>query len=411
MWLTYGVDAHQALVAIDDVPRGKSSLRCPYCGGPLTAKKGRITQHHFAHTEDTCRAVARESDLPTLPLYDQFHLHLSGRELEDLHRYWQAYGAHGWSVPVHDDSPLVRRALLAWNRWRDRQRGGYAFTKLGQIPVGALSLRLFTEVQEPLIMQRLAHLEAMTTNAWQRQLPTWEQDLTDLRLYRAQLRRILAVSLYFCEVRAEQAVYYKIGVTSRPLNEWVEEIRQDLLTQRAAVTVTVLDARPHRGNVELYFKHRYHAHQQRIGTLTEYFQFEDVTPVLRDLRRMPSKELSVVEREILDGLPSALERHIAETTARQAAQEAAWHAAEQRSMAIKQGMQRVAAQGVHVGRPTGSTECPSAFLAKPATQLVIAALDRGASLRKAAQSAGVSVNTVRKVVALVKTTAPGHIST
>jgi hypothetical protein len=93
MWLAYGVDEHQALVAIDDVPRGKSPLRCPYCGGPLLAKKGRIKQHHFAHAEETCRAVARESDLPTLPLYDQFHLHLSGRELADLHCYWQAYGA------------------------------------------------------------------------------------------------------------------------------------------------------------------------------------------------------------------------------------------------------------------------------------------------------------------------------
>ena len=39
MWLAYGVDDHQALVAIDEVPRGKSPLRCPYCGGTLTAKK------------------------------------------------------------------------------------------------------------------------------------------------------------------------------------------------------------------------------------------------------------------------------------------------------------------------------------------------------------------------------------
>jgi hypothetical protein len=148
-----------------------------------------------------------------------------------------------------------------------------------------------------------------------------------------------------------------------------------------------------------------------MGTLTEYFQFEDMTPVLRDLRRMPPKDLSAAEREILDGLPSALERHIAEATARQAAQETAWLAAERRSTAIQQGMQRVATQGVHVGRPPGSTECPSAFLAKPTTQLVIAALDRGASLRKAAQAADVSVNTVRKVVALVKTAAPGHVST
>ena len=78
------------------------------------------------------------------------------------------------------------------------------------------------------------------------------------------------------------------------------------------------------------FQHRYRAHQQRIVALTEYFQFADVALVLRDLRRLPPKVLSAAERDILDGLPSALERHIAEATARQAVQEAAWHAAKRR---------------------------------------------------------------------------------
>jgi hypothetical protein len=71
-------------------------------------------------------------------------------------------------------------------------------------------------------------------------------------------------------------------------------------------------------------------------------------------------------------------------------------------------MQQAAAQGVHVGRPKGAVERPGDFLAKPATQLVMAALDRGLSLRKAAQAAGVSVNTVRKVVALLQTAAPAR---
>lgn len=136
MWLAYGVDAHQTLVAIDNVPRGISPLRCPYCGGPLTATKGRLKQHHCAHAEETCRAVAWDSDLRMLPLYDNFHLHLSGRELADLQRYWQAYGMQGRNVPVRDNSPLVRRNLLAWNRWRDPGHGGYEFTKLGYVVEG-----------------------------------------------------------------------------------------------------------------------------------------------------------------------------------------------------------------------------------------------------------------------------------
>jgi hypothetical protein len=73
--------------------------------------------------------------------------------------------------------------------------------------VGALSLRLFTEVQEPLIAERLAQLEAAATRSWEQQLPPWEQDLTDLRIYRAQLKRILAVSLYFVAVCAGETVF------------------------------------------------------------------------------------------------------------------------------------------------------------------------------------------------------------
>jgi len=131
MWLTYGVDNYHALVAIADVPRGKTLLRCPYCGGLLTAKKGDVRQHHFAHTDDTCRAVARDTDLPILPLYDNFNLHLSGKELRDLRHYWQEYGVHGRSVPISAAThPLVRRELIVWNRWRERGRGGYEFRSL-----------------------------------------------------------------------------------------------------------------------------------------------------------------------------------------------------------------------------------------------------------------------------------------
>ena len=54
---------------------------------------------------------------------------------------------------------------------------------------------------------------------------------------------------------------------------------------------------------------------------------------------------------------------------------------------------------------------PERFSGQTGPQLVMAALDRGLSIRKAAQAAGVSVNTVRKVVALLQTVAPGHVRT
>ncbi|WP_258003500.1 hypothetical protein [Fischerella muscicola] len=47
-------------------------------------------------------------------------------------------------------------------------------------------------------------------------------------------------------------------------------------------------------------------------------------------------------------------------------------------------------------------------MAKPSSQRVIEALSEGLSLRQAAQKAGVAVNTVRKVKALLEKTSNHH---
>ena len=92
--LRYGVDQDKTLVSIEYVPRGKTQLRCPYCGGELTAKKSHRKEHHFAHTNETCREVADRSDreIPTLPLYDNFNIWLTGKEFQQLKTLWNRYG-------------------------------------------------------------------------------------------------------------------------------------------------------------------------------------------------------------------------------------------------------------------------------------------------------------------------------
>jgi hypothetical protein len=131
MWLRYGVDDHSVLVAVEDAPRGKTVLHCPYCAGELTAKKGQIVQHHFAHTGQTCRAVDRGDDVIGLPLYDQFNLQLSGKELDLLQDLWARYGA-GIVYPSGKELRLAQRlearGVLAWNlhqrRCAQRDRAG-----------------------------------------------------------------------------------------------------------------------------------------------------------------------------------------------------------------------------------------------------------------------------------------------
>jgi len=83
---------------------------------------------------------------------------------------------------------------------------------LGKIPVKALSLKLFNSVQEPLILQKLTDLEAGVFDYQGSVLPQPELSfrLTDLRIYTAQLRKILLSTLYYLEIKADVQILYKI---------------------------------------------------------------------------------------------------------------------------------------------------------------------------------------------------------
>jgi hypothetical protein len=377
MWLAYGVNKHGELIYISQAPRGATALKCPYCGEALIAKKGKVMAHHFAHAGETCRQVERDPGAIALPVYDNFNLHLPGQVLKEL----QDFDRDEWGR--HSISRLEEYDLIRFNKWKGRG-GGYDLTTKGKLVLGKLSLMLFNQFQEPLIQRR--HEELETSAASLHGTPDYEMAIADLRLYRAQWRRILSCSLYFLNINDGQ--YYKIGVTTRALPERIAEIRADLLPRLGGAKIDTLGIWPGRGNVELYFKHRYHAQQKDIGQLTEYFQFDDVRPALRDLRRMKPKGLSPLEQQILAGLPSNLEEQIRLEAVEQ-----------KRRMMIRKGMQRAAEKGKHVGRLAGK-ESVEEFLNKPGSVRICQALDDGLSLREVAQRVGVSATTVQKVKAL-----------
>ena len=123
----------------------------------------RVKELHFAHTQETCRLVANRvayRDFPALPLYDNFNIQLSGKELEELKVFWENYGVSNEGIIVKPSFKLILSKLLAWN-----EGGFYEFTQLGKIPVGALSLGRFNEVQEPLLLEKLAKLEQTVVRA------------------------------------------------------------------------------------------------------------------------------------------------------------------------------------------------------------------------------------------------------
>ncbi len=298
MWLKFGVAPDGNLAGIDEVARGKTNLACLYCGGGLTAKKGNVKEHHFAHTEKTCKPVSQRiktKAFPSLPLYEHFNIELKGEELEQLKVLWKEYGAQ--NRPIPKDLVSFRWELKGLVESEGDRL--YQFTNLGKIPVGALPLALFNQVQEPLLLSELSKLENSAAVAGAAGLSCADERRADLLIYRAQLRRILINSLYFLEVKADGNIFYKIGITTRPIEQRIAEVQRDVRSHFSDAVVNLLGLWEHRGNVELYFKHRYQPFNYRIGKLTEYFVFPNVKAVLNDLYGMKPKLMSAVELDAI----------------------------------------------------------------------------------------------------------------
>ena len=162
------------------------------------------------------------------------------------------------------------------------------------------------------MQKKLGHLQRAVLDAYDADSPFLPDRLTHLRLYRLQLKRILSNTLYFLEIQVDAETLYKIGVTQRPKTVRVAEVHRELKSDYQNVVIKVLGNWEHRGNVELYFKHRYKEFNHPIGCLTEYYKFDDVKPILRDLRRMKPKTLTHAEINILEGNPDRVEVAILE---------------------------------------------------------------------------------------------------
>ena len=292
MWqLKFGVNPLGELITIREVNSGKTNLVCPFCNSQLTAKKGKIKQHHFAHSGETCLRV-RKGKLPSLPLYDNFHLQLSRKQFRLVKDLWREYGNTDYAI-ITFPFELELKKLFNWTE------KGYYFTDLGKIPVGGLSLSKFKAVQEPLILSELNKLTNSVEMAKAIGGDLLAEKLADLKIYQLQLQRILRFTLYFLEIKCDGKTLHKIGVTSRKISDRLPEIERDLKQHYSTIAIDVLGTWQHRGNVELYFKHRYNSFNYRIGKLTEYYRFKNVELVLEDLYSMQQKVLKSQEINIL----------------------------------------------------------------------------------------------------------------
>lgn len=378
MELEYGVNASGELVHIEKSIRGRTELKCPYCGVGLIARQGKVLAWHFAHDGPTC--LWASSSGATLPLYDQFGVQLPGKVYDDLMKF----AGDGPDRQRVNFNKMASYDLVFWHDYRKF----WELTMLGRIVSGKSTLKPFLDYQEPLLMSQHEELVRDIHNA--KNLDQLQQREMNLKIYRLQWQRVLQCALYFVQVDHAGGTLYKVGVTRRDIKERLGEIQADLKPHLGDVTLTVLDTWPHRGSVEFYFKYRYRQQQHRMGALTEYFKFDDVKRVLSyDLRHMPRRELTAFERDVLAGRPAPHEQ-----------ERIAAAIEKKRRQSIRAGMARRAEQGEAIGRPTGQEE-EAAFLAKPTSQNIIRALNEGLSIRQAAAAASASTTTVQKVQRLI----------
>ena len=93
--------------------------------------------------------------------------------------------------------------------------GGINSLSSGRCLLGRSRWNLFAKVQHQLFIQKLVELERAGADNLHRLHcdVAIQYDLADLRLYRAQLKRLLGRALYYLKVVADDKTLYKIGVT------------------------------------------------------------------------------------------------------------------------------------------------------------------------------------------------------
>lgn len=266
-------------MGIDQVARGRTPLACPYCRTPLIAKKGRILSPHFAHDGPTCRESA-ERHAARIPFYDELET-LGPLGRSDLKLSAALVGQtinetsfRGWRRAAL--RRLIEAEILEevsrGERWVNGI-GSHRHSAWGTLVVrafrGRLTLAELGSVQERAVLQKLADLERRAAE------PRDVAVVTDLRLYRAQLARVVSLDLYLIRAELDGRVLHKIGVTARSVDERLPEIRADLAEHFDQIDLDVQGVWQRRGSLELYFKRLFASRRVRIGTLTEYFSFDE----------------------------------------------------------------------------------------------------------------------------------------
>lgn len=134
-----------------------SPPRCPYCQGELTAKKGKIKAHHFAHLQDTCD-LSQNTNV-NLPLYYGFNLVLTPKQFQYLKTVTSTDYGKIKTRSFYEQERQNKRTQVSLEEKEVLQGFSHKPTPLGQAILKQLSLKEFCKTQEKLSQDKLKQLQ------------------------------------------------------------------------------------------------------------------------------------------------------------------------------------------------------------------------------------------------------------
>jgi len=316
MFLPYGrKDGH--LIHISEVESGVSDLRCPYCEGNLIAKKGKKMAHHFAHTQKSCWS---NSDYDFFALKEKNKQYLSlldyaiqkqkevNRQIQKLNKKVGFFQKN--HEKIQQNIKKIADALKSISTQNNAAKVALQALKNhlndeSQMPPQLYKIRhstlfSYTDGKEKVHINKLTpnhqyfyptyyHYPLQSLKNYHSNLQQLKTAKTQLQLYEQDKFWFEQFKLYCLEIRTgEYAVFYKIGLSSRPLEQRIKEIERVLSQHFPVVKIKVLLALEKVAFLESFFKQKYRNSRYALANFTEYFQFEsfEVEAILKELKML-----------------------------------------------------------------------------------------------------------------------------
>lgn len=288
MFLSYAVDPDNNWIHISDVQfSGRThDLYCPFCRNPLMAKKGKVLIHHFAHeANQSCREWASLANYIS-PEEGYYGVDLSPAQQRLLREISEQYGAapfdaEGWRRPTLD--------ALAAKRFLDLFEApyishGFLYPRMTSVARLTPRAKAFTHQLTLAQYAQFAEAEHQRTI---RELSQQAEHQLARTMLQVEYQRWQDAHLYLVEIETDHRTLLKIGITTRPLAQRLQEIKTFLRQHFLHVEAHPLFYVPGVPYLEGYFKSKFAEHQFAIDNATEYFRpFAQAHQELEELQQL-----------------------------------------------------------------------------------------------------------------------------